>query len=52
MWPYVAALIPTAGIAFLFYLVIKHMVEADRRERLAHSQWERDRERKERHEEK
>jgi hypothetical protein len=40
IWPYVAALIPSAGIAFLFYVVIKHMIEGDRRERLAQSQWE------------
>jgi hypothetical protein len=43
-WPYIAALIPSAGVAFLFYVVIKHMVEGDRRERLAHSQWEREQE--------
>jgi hypothetical protein len=40
IWPYVAALIPSAGVGFLFYLVVKHMIEGDRRERLAHSQWE------------
>jgi hypothetical protein len=34
------ALLPSAGVAFLFYLVIKAMLEGDRRERLAHSQWE------------
>jgi hypothetical protein len=44
VWPYIAALIPTAGVAFLFYFVIKYMIEGDRRERLAHSQWERDQE--------
>ena len=41
-WLYVAALIPSAGVAFLFWLVIKNMIEGDRKERLAHSQWERD----------
>jgi hypothetical protein len=41
VWPYIAALIPSAGIGFLFWLVIKNMIEGDRRERLAHSQWER-----------
>ena len=41
-WPYVAALIPSAGVAFLFWLVIKNMIEGDRKERLAHSQWERE----------
>lgn len=34
------ALLPTAGVAFLFYLVIKAMIEGDRNERLAHSRWE------------
>jgi hypothetical protein len=40
VWPYVAALIPSTGIGFLFYLVVKNMIEGDRKERLAHSQWE------------
>ena len=40
IWPYVAALIPSAGIGFLFWLVVKNMIEGDRKERLAHSQWE------------
>lgn len=40
IWPYVAAIIPTVGMAFLFYIVIKNMLEGDRKERLAHSQWE------------
>jgi hypothetical protein len=40
IWPYIAALIPPAGVGFLFYLVIKNMIEGDRRERLAHSRWE------------
>lgn len=39
------ALLPTAGVAFLFYVVIKAMLEGDRNERLAHSQWEADQER-------
>ena len=39
------ALLPSAGVAFLFYLVIKAMLEGDRRERLAHSKWEADQER-------
>jgi len=34
------ALLPSAGVAFLFYLVMKAMLEGDRRERLAHSKWE------------
>ena len=40
-WPYLAALIPSAGVGVLFWIVIKNMVEGDRKERLAHSQWER-----------
>lgn len=36
------ALLPSAGVAFLFYVVIKAMLEGDRRERLAHSKWEAD----------
>ena len=37
---YVAALVPSAGVGFLFYLVIRGMLEGDRRERLALSRWE------------
>ena len=44
VWPYIAALIPSAGVGFLFYVVIKNMVEGDRKERLAHSQWDREHE--------
>jgi hypothetical protein len=40
----VGALLPSAGVAFLFYVVIKAMIEGDRRERLAHSKWEADQE--------
>ena len=39
------ALLPSAGVAFLFYVVIKAMLEGDRSERLAHSRWEADQER-------
>jgi hypothetical protein len=39
------ALLPSAGVAFLFYVVIKSMLEGDRRERLAHSRWAADQER-------
>ncbi len=39
--PYVAALLPTIGVAFLFYYVMKYILEGDRRERLAQAQWER-----------
>jgi hypothetical protein len=46
LWLVIAALLPTAGVAFLFYVVIKAMIEGDRRERLAHSQWEAEEERR------
>lgn len=39
------ALLPSAGVAFLFYVVIKAMLEGDRNERLAHSKWEADQQR-------
>jgi len=39
------ALLPSAGVAFLFYVIIKAMLEGDRRERLAHSKWVADQER-------
>jgi hypothetical protein len=39
------ALLPSAGVAFLFYVVIKAMLEGDRNERLAHSRWEADQQR-------
>ena len=31
LWLVIAALLPTAGVAFLFYIVIKAMIEGDRR---------------------
>ncbi|MEO8851749.1 MAG: hypothetical protein ABI360_08465 [Allobranchiibius sp.] len=34
------ALLPSASVGFLFYVVIKAMLEGDRNERLAHSKWE------------
>lgn len=46
VYPYVTALLPTIALATLFYFVIKYMIEGDRRERLAHSQWEAERARK------
>jgi len=33
------------GVAFLFYVVIKSMLEGDRSERLPYSKWEADQER-------
>jgi hypothetical protein len=44
IWPYIAALIPSVGVGVLFWVVIKNMIEGDRKERLAHSQWEREQE--------
>ena len=38
--PYVLALVPTIGVATLFYFVIKSILEGDRRERLAQARWE------------
>lgn len=40
LWLIIVALLPTTGVSFLFYYLIKAMLQADRRERLAHSQWE------------
>ncbi len=40
VWSVVAALIPSAGVAFLFYYVIKYLLEGDRRERIAQARWE------------
>lgn len=34
------ALIPSAGVLFLFYLAVKAMLEGDRRERAAYARWE------------
>ncbi len=39
-WPYLAALLPTVGVGFLFYWVVRYMIEGDRRERKATKQWE------------
>ncbi|WP_157557488.1 hypothetical protein [Intrasporangium oryzae] len=42
--PYVLALVPTVGVATLFYFVIKNILEGDRRERIAQAKWEAERE--------
>ncbi|MGB8379841.1 MAG: hypothetical protein WCG47_01115 [Dermatophilaceae bacterium] len=47
VYPYVAALVPTIGILVLFYIVIRSVMEADRRERRAQAQWEAARSREE-----
>jgi hypothetical protein len=44
VFPYVAALLPTAAVGALFYYLIKSILEGDRRERLAQSKWEKERE--------
>ena len=45
VFPYLAALLPTVAVGILFYFLIKTILEGDRRERLAQSKWEKDRER-------
>ncbi|MFW5473312.1 lysyl-tRNA synthetase [Knoellia sp. CPCC 206450] len=40
VWPYLAAILPTIIVAVLFYFLMKRILEGDRRERLAQSQWE------------
>lgn len=44
VWPAIITLIPSIGILYLFWYVMKHIVEGDRRERLAHAQWEQEQE--------
>lgn len=34
-WMILAALLPSIGLLYLFFVIIKHMMEADRRERAA-----------------
>lgn len=43
MWPILAALIPSAGLLFLFFFILKRILEADRRERAAERKWEAER---------
>ncbi len=45
--PYVLAIVPTVGVAALFYFVIKTILEGDRRERLAQAKWEAEHDRRE-----
>lgn len=42
IWPYLAAILPTIIVAILFYFLMKSILEGDRRERLAQSQWEKE----------
>ena len=46
VWPYLAAIIPSIVVAVLFYFLIKSMLEGDRRERLAQSQFEAEQDRR------
>lgn len=39
IWPIIAALIPSAGLLFLFFFLMKRIVEGDRRERAAERAW-------------
>jgi hypothetical protein len=41
--PYVLALLPTVGVTWLFYVIIKNILEGDRRERIALAKWETER---------
>lgn len=45
--PYVLALVPTIGVGALFYVVIKSILQGDRRERLAQAKWEAEQDRRE-----
>lgn len=44
VWKVFIALAPTVGILFIFWHVMKSILEGDRRERIAHAQWEREQE--------
>ena len=39
-WMILAALIPSIGLLFLFWVIVKHLLEGDRRERAAIRRWE------------
>lgn len=39
-WMILAALIPSIGLLFLFWVILKNFVEGDRRERAAIRRWE------------
>lgn len=42
VWTYIAALLPSAGLLFMLYLVVKYILEGDRRERMAQAEWDRE----------
>ena len=46
VWPYLTAIVPTIVVATIFYFLIKGMIEADRRERLAQSRFEAEQDRR------
>ena len=41
IWRYGAALLPSIGVGYLFYVIIKNVLEGDRNERAALARWER-----------
>ena len=42
LWPAIQTLVPSIGILGLFYVIMRHIMEGDRRERIAQQQWDRD----------
>jgi hypothetical protein len=38
----IAAVVPSIGILFLFWLALRAMIQADRRERAAEAKWDRE----------
>jgi hypothetical protein len=42
VYPYLVALVPTIGLLVICYVVFKAIFEADRRERRAQAEWERE----------
>lgn len=40
IWPILAALLPSIGLLYLFWVIMKHILEGDRRERAAQRLWE------------
>lgn len=43
--PYAAALLPSIGVGYLFYVIIKNLLEGDRNERAAMARWEKEQDR-------
>ncbi|MBO3141877.1 hypothetical protein [Dermatophilus congolensis] len=39
-WQIVAGLVPSIGVVWLFYRIMKALVEADRNERRAQAEWD------------